>query len=499
MRSLALVLAAAAACGGSDATPSGPREPPVLRLVGCEPALPPPLTTEAGGEIGSVGRRDLTAAPGGRGRPRLEGVVTFGMPSTGGMVDAATVRRALVPKLPELRTCYEAELARSQQSRVAMAWRLAVTQDGRVLHAMPVAHATGVEMTACVMRVLKTMSFPARTTGGTVTITQPLAFEAVTPAEEPPAAVDVRAWTPFAIDARPHGAAAPSVARATEAAVRARLGALAACFPARGPTGSLRALLEIDGDGALAVVRAGGLGERAVEACVEQALAGLAVVSPVFDAVEVACDLARGDAQDWRIAPTAAYGVIEASRDRLRYGAQTIVLGALDPEPLLDAKTYLVLADLDTPGAMLALALVWANEGAGAVIAVRDGARPPRYVGMGRVAVTEGADAGAGARATLHLGPRVLAACAGGLTQQAPRTDGVAVAQLLQRLATRCKRVRCAPTLALALDPEVAAGDLVEAVGAARRAGFERVLIGGDTACGARDRDDDDDDEMEDE
>jgi hypothetical protein len=43
-------------------------------------------------------------------------------------------------------------------------------------------------------------------------------------------------------------------------------------------TGSLRAMLAVDADGALTSVRAGGLGDRAIEACVENAMTGLRVV-----------------------------------------------------------------------------------------------------------------------------------------------------------------------------------------------------------------------------
>jgi len=487
MRSpLALVLAVVA-CGGSDGAAVGPREPPVLRLVGCEPARPAPATLEP-----MVERRlEVSASSGARrARKRVEGRVSFGMPSTGGAIDAAIVRRILDSKLPALRACYEAELARSHQGRFSVAWRLAITQDGRVLHAMPTTHETSAEMLACNMRVMRSMVFPARATGGTVSVTLPLVFEAVTlPERARVVADDGRAWAPFGTDPRPHGVGAPSVARAAEVGVRARIDKLAACFPPAGPTGSLRAVLELDGDGELVAARAGGMGDRTVEACVERGLAGLAVVTPVPDAVEIACDLARGDAQSWRVAPAGGYGVIEASRERLRYRDQAIELAALEPEPLLDPKTYLVVADLDTPGAMLALALAWANEGDGAVIAVRDGTRAPLYVGMGRVAVAEGADGGVGVQhAALQLGARTLTACVGRAVQRAKLGDASAVGALLRRVAERCKATRCGPILALGLDPDAVARDLVEVTGAARRAGFERVLIGGTVPCG---RDDD--------
>ena len=63
--------------------------------------------------------------------------------------------------------------------------------------------------------------------------------------------------------------------------------------------------------------------------------------------------------------------------------------------------------------------------------------------------------------------------------------------QLAQRLATRCKATRCG-TLVVGIDDFAIAKDLVEVTGAARRAGFERVMIGGRVRC---ERASDEDDE----
>jgi hypothetical protein len=62
-------------------------------------------------------------------------------------------------------------------------------------------------------------------------------------------------------------------------------------------------MLEINVSGELGDVRTGGLGDARGEGCVTRALGGLRVVTPVEEHVEIACDLARGDAQPWRVSP----------------------------------------------------------------------------------------------------------------------------------------------------------------------------------------------------
>src|SRR5689334_7340085 len=86
-----------AACSGPG--PSAPATRPALRLVGCSPALPEPLidglepATELGWGASAAGGRKATT-------------VSFGMWSVtpaSATLDESVVRRAIVPKLDELR------------------------------------------------------------------------------------------------------------------------------------------------------------------------------------------------------------------------------------------------------------------------------------------------------------------------------------------------------------------------------------------------------------
>ncbi len=478
----------------------------MVRLVRCAPATPSPSNSTDVGELfgisgeGEGEDEDDDRLVGGFGRntepstaklPKRTSQVSFGMPTASGMLDTMLLQRLVVAKVPEIRACFDRELAANPMlGRTSLAWRLAVAQDGRVLYADPTSRSSSNAVATCVSRVLRTMLFPTRATGGSITVTYPIVFDVIVEPEppEPPPTTRSAAWTPFGTDAPV--AAASRVARAVEAALHDRRATVVACFPPAAPTGSLRAMIEIDDDGKARSVQAGGLGHAASERCVEQALSGMTVVAPAQQPVEIACDYARGDAQPWRVTP-AAYRVITTSRKQLRYESQTLVIGAPEPEPLLDPGTYLVLADADATGAMVTLALQWASEGNGAIIAVRDGARAPIFLGVGRTASADGIDglARGTAQPGLRLGAKLLTACVGRATQRAKLADVTAVGSLVQWLATRCKTARCISTLSVALDPDAIVRDLVEVIGAARRAGFDRVLLGTDAPCGTQDDD----------
>ena len=82
-----------AACSGTPGI-EGPRAKPVLRLVACSPAQP--LFVEIDGRVTSHGRLDGDGMgwAGGPGRPtRKTASVSFGMPTTSGMMDAMLVRK----------------------------------------------------------------------------------------------------------------------------------------------------------------------------------------------------------------------------------------------------------------------------------------------------------------------------------------------------------------------------------------------------------------------
>jgi hypothetical protein len=479
MRRVVLLLVAACSAGTGV---EGPRAKPVLRLVECAPAMP--LFVEVDGRVTSHGRLDGAGMgwAGGRRPPaptRKAASISFGLPSSSGMMDAMVVRRTVTTRMTDLQRCYERELQLNPAvTRHSVAWRFAVAQDGRIVFADPTSQLMSAPTNACVSRVFRMLQFPARQTGGSITVTLPLVFDSI-PIASRPAPISVSggkvAWTPFAI-----GAFAPergaNVARAAESALRGKATELEACFGARASaSGSMRALLGVQADGNVAMIRAGGIGEDKIERCVEKALGGVKVFNPLGDATEIACDFARGDAQPWRVTPSSEYALIAATRKDMTFGKKTIAVGALEPDALPASATYLIVAEPDTPGSVLTNALAWASEGDASLVALRDGNRAPMYLGMGRV----GHDDAIATRPMLMLARNKVQACLGKQSREGKLSEA---GQLAQKLATRCKTQRCG-SLVIGLDDLALAKDLVEITGAARRAGFERVLIGGRVVC----------------
>lgn len=475
-----VVLLLVAACSGGTGV-EGPRAKPVLRLVECAPAKP--LFVEVDGRVTSHSRLDgegMGWAGGGKrpgGPTRRAASISFGMPSTSGMVDAMIVRRAVTAKLPDLQKCYERELQTNRSAtRHSVAWRFDIAPNGTVSSANPTSSQMSAPTNACITRAFRTLQFPARSTGGRITVSLPLVFDSIPIAERPtPITIGEKvAWTPFAV-----GAFAPErgaqVARAAESALRGKSAELEACFARANAAGSLRALLGVQADGNVAMIRAGGIGEGAVERCVEKSLDRVKIFNPLGDASEIACDFARGDAQPWRVTPSSGYGLIATTRKEMTFGKKSIVVGALEPDALPANATYLIIAEPDTPGAVLVNALAWASEGDASVVALRDGKRAPMYLGMGRV----GHDDAISTRPMLMLARDKVQACLGTQSREGKLSE---VGQLAQKLATRCKSQRCG-SLVIGMDDFALAKDLVELTGAARRAGFERVLIGGRVAC----------------
>jgi hypothetical protein len=229
-------------------------------------------------------------------------------------------------------------------------------------------------------------------------------------------------------------------------------------------------------------VRAGGLGDKAIEACVENALTGLRAVMPSSESIELACDLSRGDAQPWRVTTDrSGYGVVEITRTRIRHGDQMLSAGE-ELDTLAEHSMYLLVADADASGAMLALAMRWTRDADATLVAVRPPApkaAPPRFIAMGQTTASESltGDVEDPSRATLQIGAGSLTACVGRWSQAARLSDPGAISAAAQKLAARCRTQGCSSSLAIAVDRDAAAGDLVEVAGAARRAGFERALV----------------------
>ena len=477
MRSFALL--ALASCGGS--TIVTPSESQRVQLVRCTVASPPPAVADAFGGV----ERQTPRSSGERATTSRIPLVELGHPTIIGALDADSITAVMQSSLPMLRKCLGYEIAaRNSNAKVVIQYRLNISSNGDVQSANTSSRALGTSLETCVDRTLRGLAFTSSPSGGTTSVTYPIIFdstrtEAVT---APIARLDTKPWTPFAIAFdRPARAAAP-IARATEAAVRTKLAAIDACFAKSAAKGSLRALLQLDADGRPTLARLGGLGDAGGETCAAQALAGLRVMAPSPLLAEIACDLSRGDARPWRVTPTAGYGVIDASSQRLQYGTHTLAPGASEPTPITDTKTFLVIAEPDTPGTMLELALLWAADDV-VVVALRDGAAAPLFLGIGRTAASVGASAVDAVRPTLRLGTRTLTSCVDRSSQQTKLADPVAVGTLVQRVSDKCKKLSCTGTLAIALDNDARAKDLVEVVGAARRAGFDRILIGGETGC----------------
>ncbi len=407
--------------------------------------------------------------------------VSLGMPTTTGPIAADAIAAAVRAKVGELKTCYANDASNASPAKSVVVYTFGVSPDGKVPYAGSSAQVLSVPLDACVKRVLRSLTFPAAGRGSTVAVNLPLVFDSTgtIAALVRPKGPQPDPWTPFARESSAVTQATGAV-RVSEAAVRSRIDQIEQCFARPTPTGSLRMMLELDVMGELDQVRIGGLGDAAIEACVAKALAGLHVVTPTPNAVEVACDLARGDAQPWRITPAAGYEVIEADRAKLRHGDDLLVPGGTDPDPL-PVNTYLVLAQRDTPGALLRLALMWANEAETVLLAVRDGNSPPLYLGIGHISVTQGDDSedSDALRPALRVGAKTVTGCVSRGTHEAKLSDPAAVGALVQRLASRCHTLGCAPTLLVAIDNDAVARDLIEITGAARRAGFDRVLLGG--------------------
>lgn len=435
-----------------------------MRIVQCAAAMPMPQIA-----VAAVERSPATLVVKTSHQKRGGPSVTIGTIGVSGTLSSGRVLAVLGRYLDSLGTCYMRDPA---VTKAVVQYRITIAHDGSVA-AIEGAGATtlGVRLDGCIKRVIRAATFPPPPGGGTSLAMVPLIFDATGAAEEPELLQDgPEPWTPFARDTATPGPAAIGAARATEAALRGKLSAIGACFGAT-TTGSLRVMLEIGVGGSPGIVRAGGLGDAKGEACVKKALHGMKVVTPVDEHVEVACDLARGDARPWRVA-LEGYGVIDIEPGQLRHGTATLVPGVTDPTPL-PPNTYVVVARPDTPGAMLQLALMWASEAGAVLLAVRDSATAPMFLGIGDTATSH--DGNGLARASLRVNRTAVIGCAG-RTKHEAKLDGVGA--VAQAIATKCRSLKCAPALLVAIDSDARAIDLLEVASAARRAGFDRVLLG---------------------
>jgi len=443
---LGLLALCAAGCGNSSV--KIPRAKPTVDLVRCTAALPPPAASEVAETSDSSrreGRYRMRVGGGVRGAVARNPTVSFDNVSSVGPLPVDDVRAGLRIKLGQLTGCYRT--AGGVPSKAIVRYRYVIGGNGSITSATSTSAALAGPLDVCVRRVLRTLAYPAK--GSPTTVSVPLVFDATGAFAAPrPEIVADKAepWTPFAIGTLAGGAAATGAARVTEAAVRQRVG---------------------------------GLGDRDGEACTAKALGDLHVMTPLQEHVEVACDLARGDAEPWRLTTSAGYDVIDVERLQLRHGRETIKPGASDPSPL-PAETYVVIARPDTPGGLLQLAIMWARDASGILLAVADGKPAPLFLGMANAASSSiDSDDEDTLRPALRIGHKETTGCVGRSSQKAATGNADEIETMLGKVAARCRQVRCSSTLVVAIDTDAVTSDLLMVAGAARRNGFDRVLYGG--------------------
>lgn len=501
---LVLVLAITA-CGGPGGATT-PQDRGHVRLVRCKaaPALPvleaprvigyAGIAEDGGGTAIGIGTLGTGTLSGLRAGP-LPGLgsnapveppataVVLGEPQVTGAVAPAAITRVLAPRVAALAACVprgaQLQAWGPTLSEAVAEWRFTIGASGKVIQAGAASHALSEPIAACVTGVVRAAVFPAPADGRVVSVILPIAFDATGKAPEPPVIEEGMPWTPFALEPAEAASVSDQMSRAAEGALRGKLAAIEACFAGSPVTGSLRAMLAVDVGGELSSVRAGGLGDPAIEACVENAVTGMRVLLPSDTSGELTCDLSRGDAQPWRVTPDRpGYGLVEISRTRVRAGDQLLSLGE-EPDTLADHAVFVLAADADAPGPLLWLAMRWTADATATLVAVRAAPSPGGallFLGTGHTAA---ADEGGGelVQPTLQVGASAVTACAGRWSHAARLADGAAVDAAAHKLAGKCHSLPCAAALAIAVDGDAVAKDLIVAAGAARRAGFERVLF----------------------
>ena len=132
-----VAVVAVSACRPAPPPPMEPEVPPPLRLVGCVPAAPLPRTaTDLGspvalggeGEFGAIGYATLARQRSHPGAPR----VIAGSPTVTGPLDKVVVERMVRSHLPQLRACYERELATTPAMTGTVTVTFLAGPDGRV-------------------------------------------------------------------------------------------------------------------------------------------------------------------------------------------------------------------------------------------------------------------------------------------------------------------------------------------------------------------------------
>jgi hypothetical protein len=482
----AAAIALFAACGAGS-PPASPREPAAMRVVRCQAAARLPVLDRKPEDTEGA-TRGLFAVGGGRPAVPADPPVAaaLGPASSEGSIPEAQVAAALAPREAAVRAC-AAAAPRIDARGVPWAeveWRLTVGARGAVLLAAPTSNQLDPALEACVTAALRGAAFPAPPDGRPTAIRVFASFVEGSAARRP-TAPEREPWMPFAqrlaFEAAPREVPG-RLARAVEGALRAQLPAMASCLAGSGAAGSLRLQLALGSRVGASDVRVGGLGDAVIEACVENAAATARWELIDLDLLHVACDLARGDAQPWRLTPARhADAVVDVSRGRVVRGAQTLAAGVqLGEVSELDGdQPYLVIADPDVSGAQLSLGLYWAREAEAVIVGVRPArGQAPIYVGTGATATSVPEDFDDEAPLpTLALGERHVAACLQQWRADAPLADGRAVDDAARQLAARCRSQPCMKALVIELRDGAVAGELPGLAAAARRAGLPDPIV----------------------
>src|SRR5688572_18745814 len=199
-----VALGLVAACGGGPGV-VGEREKLSLRLIECVPAQP--LFVEVDGRVTTHGRLDSDGmgwAASKSGTTKRMVTMSQSMATTQGLMDGLVIKRAVAAKQADITHCYEREIqANPSSTRHQVAWRFSIAQSGHVIFADPTTQVLSASTSSCISRAFRSMTFPARATGGSVTVTLTLTLDSIPVGERAPAAANTTkvAWTPFAVGA----------------------------------------------------------------------------------------------------------------------------------------------------------------------------------------------------------------------------------------------------------------------------------------------------------
>jgi hypothetical protein len=508
---IVLAVLVVAACGkkGGDAPATGSAAATApklsLELVRCSTAPAPPAVSH-GALGGGFGVSDVSLAPtkGDKLRILINSLHVLGS------IEGALVHRELTKSVDAVQHCYD-QLGKPKLEGIVHV-ELSIGSDGKVT----AAKATGVDdkLDECTASAIQAIAFPApkeghvevtvmytftyAVAGGFTAGGHPVSFgsqdskrrKKPRPAPKPQSTADIarmtgvinsidvslsgkspeqlpEQWTPFArvlpvVEAADNAQIDDGVA----AAIKAKLADLDRCFAGNSAAGSLRAVIALGATAADTKVRAGGFGDATVERCVADALHALPF-APASHPHEVACDLARGGDQPWRVA-TAGYTVVHAAKA----GAQ------VEGGTVAKDRIAVIVVDADAPGSAIVAAITAAADAPVALVALQDKGAPLV------VAVAPGADRMFHSPLELSAADGKLKSCLKGIVlKTAPALiDATAVAAAITGAEKEwCKPAACA--IDVVVGEQLGRAELVAIAAAARTAGVTLVGLTDQLEC----------------